>query len=168
MHRGLTRSLLPLAALALSAAVIPVASAATHPPVVIGPNQYFKGIFNGHPPGPAMVFVTCSMGATTGHPVAGQKLWVEQIPTPVGTGPDIGYTGSKGKSVNAAFVPSAATGPAAHFTVYGVKKSIPTTLTLPCSGTGSISFTPAPTSKTARTAKLAVTFGPPPSGSARR
>ena len=165
MRRGLTRSLLPLAALALSAAVAPAASAAAHPatdPVPIRPNQYFKGIFNGHPPGPAMIFVSCTVGATTGHPIAGQKIWVTEIPPPVSTGPDVGYTGIRGTSVNAAFVPSTSTGPLAHFTGYNIKKAIPTSITLPCSGTGSLAFAPAPTSKTARTATLAVTFGPPP------
>jgi hypothetical protein len=165
--RGITRSLLPLAALALGLAVAPAASAATHPaqdPVPIGPNQYFKGILNGHPPGSAMLFVACTVGSTTGHAVAGQKLWVAKTPPPTSTNPDVGYTGSKGKGVNATLGTPTLTALLAHFTGYLVKVNFPTSITLPCSGKGSITFAPAPTSSTAHSAVLAVTFGPPPVG----
>jgi hypothetical protein len=160
MRGRITRSLVPLAALVLGLAVAPAASAVTQP-VLITPNQYFKGIFNGHPPGAAMVFVSCTVGATTGHPVAGQQLWVEET-TPVSTGPDVGYTGSKGTAINASLVPVSATTVIAHFTAYGVKKALSTSLTVPCSGKGAFDFAPSPTSGTAKTAVLAVTFGPPP------
>jgi hypothetical protein len=171
MPGRITRSLLPLAALALGLVVAPAASAATHPaqdPVPIGPNEYFKGIFNGHPPGAAMIFVSCSAGASTGHPVAGQKLWVDETGPPVSTNPDTGYTGSKGTSVNASITPSTVSVLIAHFTGYGVKKTLSSAITVPCSGKGTIDFAPAPTSSTAKTAKLAVTFGPPPAPNARR
>jgi hypothetical protein len=160
MRGRITRSLVPLAALALGLAVAPAASAVTQTP--IGPNQYFKGIFNGHPPGAAMIFVSCTVGASTGHPIAGQKLWVEPSGPPVGTNPDVGYTGSKGTSINASLAPLSSTATIAHFTGYGVKKNLPATLTVPCSGKGALHFAPAPTSGTAHTAVLAVTFGPPP------
>jgi hypothetical protein len=169
MRRGLTRSLVPMAALVFGLATTSVASAATHPlQTPIGANQYFKGIFNGHPPGAAMIFVSCTPGATTGHPVAGQKLWVEETGPPVSTSPDVGYTGSKGTSINAAITPTTVTVLIAHFTGYGVKKTLSASLTLPCSGKGSIDFSPAPTSSTAHTAVLAVTFGPPPAPNVRR
>lgn len=171
MRGTITRSLLPLVALALGLAVAPAASAATaataatHPaqdPIPIGPNQYFKGILNGHPPGTAMLFVSCGPGAATGHPVAGQKLWVKEIPPPTSTSGDVGYTGSKGKGVTATLGTPTLTAVLAHFTGYLVKVNFPTALTVPCSGKGSISFAPAPTSATAHTAKLTITFGPPP------
>jgi hypothetical protein len=169
MHRGLTRSLLPLAALVLGLAVVPAASAGTHPlQTPIGHNQYFKGIFRGASKAPVMLFVTCKVGASTGHPVAGQQLWVEETGPPVSTNPDVGYTGSKGKGVNASITPITVAILIAHFTGYGVKATLSSKITVPCSGNGSIDFTPAPTSKTAKTAVLGVTFGPPPAPDARR
>jgi hypothetical protein len=171
MRGGLARSLLPLAALVLGLATAPAASAAAHAaqdPVAIGPNQYFKGIFNGHPPGPAIIFVACTSGASTGHPVAGQKIWVKEIPTPVSTSKDTGFTGSKGTGITASLASATSTFLSAHFSAYGVKVKIPVSVTLPCSGSGAIAFAPIPKSKTAHTAVLSVTFGPPPAPGARR
>jgi hypothetical protein len=169
MRRELTRSLLPLAALALGLAAAPAASAGIHPlQTPIGPNQYFKGIFNGHPPGPAIIFVACTSGASTGHPVAGQKIWVKEIPTPVSTSKDTGFTGSKGTGITASLASATSTFLSAHFSAYGVKVKIPVSVTLPCSGSGAIAFAPIPKSKTAHTAVLSVTFGPPPAPGARR
>ncbi|HEX4063798.1 MAG TPA: hypothetical protein VHY58_22525 [Streptosporangiaceae bacterium] len=175
MRGGLTRSLLPLAALVLGLAAAPAASAATasaaaqaaQDPIAIGPNQYFKGIFNGHPPGPAIIFVACGQGGTTGHPVAGQKIWVKEIPTPVSTSKDTGFTGSKGTGITASLASATSTFLSAHFSAYGVKVKIPVSVTLPCSGSGAIAFAPIPKSKTAHTAVLNVTFGPPPAPGAR-
>jgi hypothetical protein len=165
MRGRLARSFVPLAALALGLTAAPAAVAsaqAAADPVAIGPNQYFKGIFNGHPPGPAMIFVACGPGASTGHPVAGQKIWVKEIPTPVSTSKDTGFTGSKGTGITASLASSTTTFLSAHFSAYGVKVAIPVSVTLPCSGTGALSFAPVPRSKTAHTAVLSVTFGPPP------
>lgn len=171
MRRGLTRSLLPLAALVLGLAAAPAALASAHAaqdPIAIGPNQYFKGIFNGHPPGVAIIFVACGPGSSTGHPVAGQEIWVKQTPPPTSTNKDAGYTGSKGTGITASLASSTTTFLSAHFSAYGVKTKIPVSVTLPCSGSGAIAFAPVPRSKTAHTAVLAVTFGPPPTPNARR
>lgn len=165
MRGRIARSFVPLAALVLGLAAAPAALASAHAatdPIAIGPNQYFKGIFNGHPPGPAMIFVACGPGASTGHPVAGQKIWVTEIPAPTSTNKDTGFTGSKGTGISARLASATTTFLSAHFSAYGVKVAIPVSVTLPCSGSGAISFAPVPRSKTAHTAVLNVTFGPPP------
>jgi hypothetical protein len=155
------RSFLSLAAAALALAAASPAGAATHPAQIspIGPNQFFKGLVNGHPPGQAIIFVSCQPGAKTGHPV-GAQLEVEPAPSTGTT--DTGFTGTNGTSIGAAVGPSASTTIILKFTSYGVKKSLPATLVLPCSGAGQADFIPAPHSSNAITAVLPVTFGPPP------
>ena len=151
-----------LAAAFLVLAVSPAAGAATHPvqdPVPIEPNQYFTGLVNGHPPGAATIDVVCPAGSTTGHPVADQPVEVE-LAASAGT-TDTGYTGSAGKSINATLTPGTTTALIASFTSYYVPKNIPTTIVVPCSGSGTVTFAPAPTSSTAKSAVLPVTFVSP-------
>jgi hypothetical protein len=126
-------------------------------PVPIGPNQYFMGLVNGHPPGQAIIDVACAVGAATGHPTGHQPVEVE---TASPTSPaDLGYTGSKGDRIKAALGTSTAAIVIGSFTSYYVKKFIPTKISVPCSGSGTVAFIPSPGSKTAHTATLAVTFG---------
>jgi hypothetical protein len=161
MRGRFTRFLLPPTALALTLAIAPAASAGTlqvHDPVPITPNVYFEGVINNHPPGSAVIAVACAAGSTTGKPVKHQTIEAESIPPPTSTSPDVGYTGSKGKSVNASLALTPATGAIAHFTSFFAPKFIPTSITVPCSGAGAVDFVPAPTSKTAKTAVLSVTF----------
>ena len=157
------RSFLALAAAALALAAASPAGAATHPaqdPVPIGHNQHFRGFVNSHPPGKAVVFVSCKPGATTGHPVGGQPVEVET--TASTSTQDVGFTGSTGKAIGVAIGPVTSTAIILTFTSYFVKKSLPATITLPCSGAGKMEFIPAPHSKTAKTAVLPVTFEVPP------
>jgi hypothetical protein len=148
-----------LTAVVLGAALAGTASAATRrgpDPVPIEPNQTFSGYINNHPPGNAVITVVCPGAANTGHPIGRQP--VEVKPTPASTTQDSGFTGSKGKKITA----SLAYGPAiVHldtFTSYYVPEFIPTSITVPCSGTGTVFFTPSPGSKTAKAALLTVTF----------
>jgi hypothetical protein len=161
MRARLTRFLLPPAALALSLAVVPAAAAGTlqvHDPVPITPNVYFQGVINNHPPGAATIAVVCPAGSTTGKPAKHQTIEVESIPPPTSTSPDVGYTGSKGKRIYGAFAPVSTTVVIAKFTSFFVVKAFPTNITVPCSGSGQVDFVPLPSSKTAKTAVLSVTF----------
>jgi hypothetical protein len=97
------------------------------------------------------------VGAKTGHPVGDQP--VEVKPVAASSAADVGFTGSKGDKITAALSPATAVTIIASFTSYYVKKDIPTSINVPCSGTGTMVFVPSPTSKTAKTAKLTVTFG---------
>jgi hypothetical protein len=122
----------------------------------IGPHQHFVGLVNGIST-KATVIVACpGPRGGMGHPVGG-TIAVEPLSTAAGTS---GYTGSRGRSVLATFVvpiPIASPPPTVTFTRYG-SQAIPSTLLLPCSGSGSVVFAPAPTSKTAQNATVSVTF----------
>jgi hypothetical protein len=139
--------------------LIGTASAATRgpDPVPIRPNQTFSGYVNGSPPGNATIKVLCPGVANTGHPIAKQP--VEVKPGPSATTTDVGFTGSKGTKITADL--NFGTPPAiviATFTSYFVPVNIPTKITVPCSGSGTVLFIPSPGSKTAKSAILPVTF----------
>ena len=91
----------------------------------------------------------------TGHPIAGQS--VDVLPTSVSTTAGVGYTGESADHVLVGFGSPSSTA-VVLLKDYAVKAAIPTTLNLPCSGTGTVTFVPAPTSSTARTATVTVTY----------
>lgn len=121
------------------------AAAATGP---VGPKQYFYGQVLGISSSttPDVIEVACAGPATTGHPVAGQFVAVQQVFPPVST--TIGYTGNFGDEIGADLIWSRGTitvvSPIATFTSYGVNEPIPTSITVPCSGPGVMNFTPSP------------------------
>ena len=139
--------------LAAAAAAVPIP---VQDPVPIGPNEYFRGFISGHPPGQAVIRVICPGPANTGHPAGNQKIEVKTA-KPTSTA-DLGFTGSAGKRITAALTPSSTTNTLATFTSFFVAKKIPTSITVPCSGTAKVVFTPSPTSSTAKSAVLTVTF----------
>jgi hypothetical protein len=123
------------------------AAAATGPR--IGPNQQFVGLVNGSTGqhDPAVITVACPgpvrAGETT-HPLAHQTLEVRLSASADGT---VGNTGPKARRISAylGIPPSGtATGGLATFRYYGHKKPIPTSISVPCSGSGSITFIPFP------------------------
>ena len=134
------------------------ASAATARP--IGPNQSFVGVTKGQL-GTDHILMICPAAAASGHPAGGQTVEVLPGPTAIGGG----FTGNKGTHVAVAFPGPSATAPL-NLVAYGVARPIPTTLTLPCTGTGTVRFIPLPTSKTARTDLVTVTFDPGPAAAA--
>jgi hypothetical protein len=75
-------------------------------------------------------------------------------PTPVVAG----YTGSAAHQVNVGFGISSGAVTPVVLTSWAVPAKIPTTLLLPCYGTGTVTFAPYPTSPTARSATVTVTF----------
>ncbi len=82
--------------LAATAAAAPIP---VQDPVPIGPNEYFSGFINNHPPGKAVIKVICPGPGTTGHPAASQQIEVKTA-QPTSTF-DIGFTGSAGKKITA-------------------------------------------------------------------
>lgn len=149
---------------ALAAAAVVVGSvmslapaASAQDPVVIGPNEYFQGQVKGVHSG-AVIYVVCPGPVTPGqlgHPVSGQAVQVV-----LGSSAAVGgYTGSLGKSVVASFGPATTSAPQAlTFTSYYAPQNIPTTWWLPCGGNAVIPFTPQPTSPTAVTDHVGVTY----------
>jgi len=144
------------------------ATAAAPPATGIGPHQHFVGLVNGRLANAtiAMVCLPPLDPGQTGHPLGGQTVAVEPPPATAGS---TGDTGSRGRSIIASFaLPSAVGTSTLTFTHYG-SQQIPTTFTLPCGGSGAVVFSPSPTSKTAQSATVKVTFGnitvdPPPTG----
>lgn len=136
----------------------------------VGPNQYFTGVINGHA-GNTVVPITIRMACfgpvrpgETGHPMAGQTLAVHRLYPPAATAGSLGFTG-KDAEIGVFFnaLPpvtpsSAATGTTPIFHRYDVSKPLPTSLTLPCGGSGSVYFTPIPVVPPSRSATVPVEF----------
>lgn len=130
----------------------------------VGPGQAFVGRVNGSF-GDAVVTVICpGPGLSKGHPASGQVLEVLSPPPPVAYGVKIsvGLTGTRGRAIVARFSddPSVAT----TFHQYFTMKPIPTSLLLPCSGTGTVVFRPSPGSPDARTSVVSVSYLNPAAG----
>jgi hypothetical protein len=145
-------------ALGASLATAGPATAARASTPAIGPHQHFVGLVNGKAAN-AVIEMVCLPPLNpgeTGHPLQGQTVAVEPPPA---TATTTGYTGSRGRSVVASFVSSSAAATSTlTFTHYG-SQTIPDTFTLPCSGSSVVRFSPVPTSKTAQSATVSVTYG---------
>jgi hypothetical protein len=134
----------------------------------IAPHQHFVGLVNKRSTNATIEMVCPGPLSTTsmGHPLSGQTVAVEPPSTVASTS---GYTGTRGRSIVASFVavvPVTTATSTVTFSRYG-SLLIPTTLLLPCSGSGTVVFAPEPTSKTAQNATVSVTYGnitvdPPP------
>ena len=167
MARALTRRYAALAVAACAMAAVAATPAIAHAqdPIPIRPGQYFSGFINGHPPGQAIIWTACFGPTTpgeTGHPLANQTIEVEPANI-AGSAVDLGYTGTVGNSIVATLGPSSTSvNVLAKFTAYFVVQHIPTTITVPCAGSGVVSFTPVPGSPSAFSANLSVTFEPQP------
>ena len=160
----------------IAAAVMMVASAAAvtsvPPQGKVGPHQIFGGLVNGKNgiDAPAEIRMACFgpvRPGQRGHPMAGQTVEVFRPEAIVG---HFGNTGRRATSIVAFFGPPppspAPATPAAStvtFKQYGVVKKIPTSLLLPCSGTGTVSFVPLPKSPpTSRDASVRVSYAGQP------
>jgi hypothetical protein len=121
----------------------------------VGPHQVFGGLVNDQSGigSPAPIKMAC-FGAVKpgekGHPMAGQTVEVFRPEDIVG---HFGNTGARASSIVAFFGPPPPTPspvpPSAStvtFQKYDVKKPIPTSLLLPCYGTGTVYFIPMPQS----------------------
>ena len=154
------------ATLVLALPAVP-AAAASSAPSPIGPNQYFTGLVHGtSPDGTAsatIIGVACAGPASLGHPLPGQSVEVDEVFPP--TGATIGNTGSLAKSITAYLVWAPVTTPPVSTTVsigvlttYETLLPIPTTLWVPCSGSGQAIFAPTPSSSTSKTSVVVVNF----------
>jgi len=113
-----------------------VPAQATTPP--IGPNQHYLGLVNNKHVG-AVIYVICPGppgGNRTGPPAGNQTVKVVRV-TSGG-----GYTGSSAHEIWAEFDKDSLH--LVAFTSYNTAKAIPTSLQLPCSGTGTVRFTTCP------------------------
>lgn len=152
--------------LGVAAAVIAVGlqagPAQAHP---VGPKQYFTGVINGKD-GNTTIPITIRMNCPgpvhpgrTGHPLAGQTLAVHQLFPPAST--SLGYTGND-SAIGVFFAaPPARAGVTATtpvFTRYDRPRALSTSLTLPCSGTATVWFTPIAVVPPSRSATVPVRY----------
>ena len=151
------------AALAAAAAIsvgTAASAAAVQDPIPIRPNTFFTGTANGQGNG-AVIKVVCPgpiIIGRTGHPISGQTVEVQSVVPPASALP--GYTGSLADSIDASFTlpTSVNANPPIVLTSFFAPVAIPVTLNLPCGGSGELTFSPYPTSPTARNYSISVTF----------
>ncbi len=151
---------LSVAALAMSTALGalvlagPAAEAASH----VGAGQAFVGRVNGTFSDATVTVICPGPAGQKGHPAAGQRLEVLSPPPPVAVGVkvSVGQTGSAGRAIVARFSddPSVTTTLRQYFT----DMPIPTSLSLPCAGSGNVVFRPVPNSGSARPSVVSVHF----------
>ena len=156
-RRGTVRRLSVTAAAVLGTVLVPAATAAAQDPVLISPNTPFVGLVNGKT-ADAVVTVVCPgpIGPNSvGHPASGQTAEVRSV---LPTVAPAGYTGSAGKEIVAGFNSASAVNQGIVFSAFFAPAAIPTTWYVPCSGSGAMTFVPEPTSPTARSYTVTVTF----------
>jgi hypothetical protein len=124
-------------------------------PVAVGPKQFFVGVVNDATTD-ARIAVMCDVSGTTGHPRPGQSVAV--LPASGSATSPTGFTGAAGKVIGVGL--GVGTGPRADLQLgfYQVREPIPTSLLMPCAGSGLVSFVPAPASTTSHPATVKVTF----------
>jgi len=151
-----------LAAAALAVAAVPAVSALASPgrdPVPIGHHQFFAGLVFGTAE-ESQIEVACAGPATTGHPMAGQSAEAILVAPPAPA--SAGFTGTRASTIQVVLSWVAkgktVTRPLGTLTGYYETLPITTGIVVPCGGTGTMTFTPAPGSKPAKTAKVSLTF----------
>jgi hypothetical protein len=132
----------------------------------VGPHQFFVGQVFGRT-AQNVIKVACVGILPAGHPVAGQSVEVHELLPPAVT--TSGNTGNFGTTISADLAFSQGTVTAvthiATFTSYDVSMPIPTSITLPCFGSGVMSFAPSPNpDNTGQSSNVSVTFQSPPAG----
>jgi hypothetical protein len=126
----------------------------------VRPGQTFVGLVDGTSTVPSVV-VVCPEAIQVGekgHPAAGQTIEVRAV---AATTAASGATGTRGQAIVARFgTTGAVSGPSVTFTRYG-SQPLPTTLLLPCLGSGTVEFSARPTRSTARSETLGVAYVTP-------
>lgn len=162
MFDKLTRTLITVAAAACAVAM-PVGQAAASPNHMqsgtVAPKQDFRGLVNAKT-SKAVLHVFCPGIAKTGHPLPHQTVGVALVIDPVT--PNDGSTGTAATSIGAwlTWPTTVAPPPPAYiatFTSYRTMR-IPTSITVPCSGSGEMLFLPAKGSSTVKAATVSLTF----------
>jgi hypothetical protein len=137
----------------------------------VGHKQYFTGVINGtdgNTATPIPIQMACFGPLTpgeTGHPMAGQTLAVHQLFPPASSGGSLGYTG-KDSEIEVLFAAPPSSGAARSaksaksviFVRYDKTQRLSTALTLPCSGTATVYFSPIPVVAPARSATVPVEY----------
>lgn len=162
MFRMLTNRVTAAVAAALVVAAVPAVSAAgskAADPVPIGHGQFFAGLIFGTAE-QSQIEVACGGPATTGHPMTRQSVQALELARPAPR--SAGFTGTAARTIKVTLSWTAKTKtvvvPVGTVTGYDAPVAIPASITVPCGGTGTMIFAPAPGSTRARAAKVSVTF----------
>ena len=163
---SIRRSGRALAPIVLAGSILALSAGMAGAAVRVGPSQYFTGVINGHDGNtvnPITIRMACAGPGETGHPVAGQTLAVHELFPPATSGGSLGFTGNDAEigAFIDALPPSTPGGSVTTtpvFRRYDVTKPLPTSLTLPCSGTGTAYFVPIPVVPPSRDAGVPVRF----------
>lgn len=133
----------------------------------VGPHQAFTASVNGSTgeQGRAAIAMACFgpiQPGETGHPMPGQTVGVKLVPAPSSSSTALGYTGDRGTSIGAFFGAPPPNGDwqgasYVRFTSYHTM-AIPTSLVLPCSGTGQVTFVALPLDPSERSIAVPVSF----------
>jgi hypothetical protein len=113
-------------------------------PAPIGPNQAFFGEVNDQDTN-ATIRMACFgpvHPGQTGHPMEGQT--VKALPVANPTPQVVGFTGSAAHQLNVSFAISSTAASPVVLRSWAVSEKIPTTLLLPCYGTGTVTLQPVP------------------------
>ncbi len=156
----MSRRLLMIAAtvaLIVGGAAAPAMADGIVDPAPIAPGNPFIGEVNGAASN-AVIKVSCLGPVVTqiGHPAAGQSVKALPVTPPVSS--LTGYTGTAANEIEVVFGTASGTVTPTILHDWAVSAPIPAGLTFPCSGTGAVAFVPLPTSPTARTYTVNVTF----------
>jgi hypothetical protein len=150
------------AAAALAVAAVPAVSALASPardPVPVGPRQFLAGLVFGTAQ-ESQIEVACAGPATTGHPMADQSVEAILVAPPAPR--SAGFTGTRARKIRVALSwimkGKTVTRPIGTLTGYYETLAVTTGTVVPCGGTGTMTFTPSPGSKPAKTARVSVTF----------
>ncbi len=176
------RRIAVIAGLVIAMLAVP-ARAQAIAPAPIGPKQFFTGAVNVFLPAaspgatsaapttgaaaPAAIRVGCFgpiRPGQTGHPLAGQSVVVIRQPVPisVASAAALGFTGEADSIAAYLTFASPSASPVvpliAVLDAYFLPAPIPTTLIVPCGGTGTVRFAPVDGGSAARPATVAVRF----------
>jgi hypothetical protein len=136
----------------------------------VGPQQYFTGVINGtdgNTANPITIRMACFgplHPGQTGHPLGGQTLAVHQLFPPAPTPGSLGDTGDDSvidvffHTPPPAAAPARASGHTPSFTRYDKVQRLPTSITLPCAGTGTVWFSPLPVVPPSQSASVPVQY----------
>jgi hypothetical protein len=117
-------------------------------------HQMFVGTVNGLATN-AVIDVLCPGPSNSGHAIAGQTLAVTRSGASTGSP---GFTGSRAHAITANLATTGVTASLATLRKYDVTAPFPTSLPLPCSGSGVVNFDPTPGSASARAYDVTITF----------
>jgi len=143
----------------------PASASATVSQGRIEPKQHFTATVNGHTghPNRVTIWMACFgpiRPGQTGHPFKGQTVAVTHVRL---GGTNVGYTGPRGNSIGAFFgapppaAPSSSSPSYILFKSYG-RLPIPTSMNLPCAGSGTVSFVPLPLNPGSQDVPVPVSF----------